>query len=58
VDPVGTRIWRLLERGPDLRSMVAPRQDYQVEEDEMEESVDALLQPLARADLIAIGEAG
>lgn len=55
LDEVGTRIWMLLNEGQDLDGMVGTLlEEYEVERDQLEADVRALLESLLEAGLIEL----
>jgi coenzyme PQQ synthesis protein D (PqqD) len=52
---VGTRIWRLLERGGDLRAVHAALLDeFEVESDRLKHDIEDLVSQLADAGLVTV----
>jgi hypothetical protein len=58
LDNVGTRIWRLVEQGNDLARVHSTLMaEYDVDATRLERDIATLIQELAEAGLVDVGEA-
>ena len=59
LDPIGTRMWRLIERDGSLRSVHgALLEEYDVEPARLEQDLEMLIEELAKAGLVTIERQG